>query len=67
MSESHIDHKPVECTNRYCSLHRDIWRHYEDVIAPKQSNIRQMQHKPEAYCHSAEQKPLDTTGFRDIE
>jgi hypothetical protein len=28
-----VAHQPVECRSRYCSQHRDIWRHYEDVIA----------------------------------
>lgn len=34
MSQSHIEHKPMECTDRYCGIHRDLWRYYEDVIAP---------------------------------
>ena len=35
MSQSDISHLPMECTDRYCGIHRDIWRHYEDEIAPR--------------------------------
>jgi hypothetical protein len=28
-------HGACECTSRYCAQHRDIWRHYEDVIGPQ--------------------------------
>lgn len=35
MSQSHIPHLPMECTDRYCGLHRDLWRYYEDEIAPR--------------------------------
>jgi ClpX C4-type zinc finger len=27
------EHSACECTSRYCTHHRDVWRHYEDVIA----------------------------------
>ena len=39
MSESHIEHQAMECTDRYCSQHRDLWRYYEDIIAPKSTYV----------------------------
>jgi hypothetical protein len=47
MSQSNIPHLPMECTDRYCGLHRDLWRYYEDVIAakPMPKNVTQMPRK----------------------
>ena len=31
--EPACQHTALECSNRSCAQHRDLWRHYEDNIA----------------------------------
>lgn len=51
------EHLAIDCTSRTCAQHRDIWRHYEDVIA-QNAELRE-QTRQQAEDTLAPEAPLD--------